>query len=48
MNRVSFAISYAITRQHRGGIDVKGEEGKGTTFELVFPALKEVGVIKDA
>jgi len=42
MNKVSCAISYAITRQHRGGIDVKSDEGKATTFKLVLPTLKEV------
>jgi len=31
-----------IVRGHKGGIEVKTEPGKGTTFRLVFPAAEEL------
>ncbi len=30
-----------IVRGHKGGIDVQTDQGKGTTFRLVFPATEE-------
>lgn len=34
---LGLAISYKIMKKHGGGIDVKSERGKGSTFTLHFP-----------
>jgi signal transduction histidine kinase len=31
------AIVWGTVKDHRGYVDVKSEEGKGTTFDLYFP-----------
>jgi two-component system cell cycle sensor histidine kinase/response regulator CckA len=36
---MGLATSYAIIKRHYGYIDVKSEEGKGTTFYLYLPAV---------
>lgn len=38
---LGLAISYGIIKRHDGDIRIKSEEGKGTTFTIVFPASKE-------
>lgn len=38
---LGLAISYGIIKRHDGEIRIKSEEGKGTTFTIVFPASKE-------
>ena len=36
---MGLAVIYGIVQQHAGGIRVETEIGKGTTFELYFPAI---------
>ncbi len=38
---LGLAISYGIIKRHNGDIKVKSEEGKGTTFIIMFPIAKE-------
>jgi len=35
------SISYGIVKDYAGTIDINSKVGKGTTFKLQFPALKE-------
>lgn len=37
---LGLSISHGIIKGHQGEILVKGEEGKGTTFTIILPALK--------
>lgn len=36
---LGLSVAHGIINEHRGLIDVKSEEGKGTIFTLVFPLL---------
>ena len=36
---MGLAVSYGIIQEHEGRITVDSKPGKGTTFELVFPAV---------
>jgi signal transduction histidine kinase len=38
---IGLAITYRVAQLHNGSIDFRSEPGKGTTFELKFPALVE-------
>ncbi|MCP5002696.1 MAG: HAMP domain-containing histidine kinase [Planctomycetes bacterium] len=35
---MGMSTAYGITNRHGGKIEVKSEEGKGSTFTLQFPA----------
>ncbi|CAN2038984.1 two-component system, NtrC family, sensor kinase [Candidatus Magnetomoraceae bacterium gMMP-15] len=37
---LGLSISYGIIKEHKGNINVISVEGKGTTFEITLPALK--------
>ncbi|TLS36680.1 PAS domain S-box protein [Pseudalkalibacillus caeni] len=37
-------ISYKIIKEHNGMIEIKSEEGKGTTVEVLFPVVQTVEV----
>ncbi len=39
---LGLAVSYGIVARHRGTIDVKSEQGKGTTFVVKLPLRTEV------
>jgi len=34
---LGLAVSYGITQQHHGRIDVTSEEGRGSTFTIYLP-----------
>jgi len=38
---LGLSIVYDIIKKHHGDIDVRSEEGKGTTFEVSIPAVQE-------
>jgi signal transduction histidine kinase len=38
---LGMAIVWGTVKDHRGYVDVKSEEGKGTTFDLYFPVTGE-------
>ncbi len=38
---LGLAISHEIMQLHKGDIEIKSEEGKGTTVTLIFPKIKE-------
>jgi signal transduction histidine kinase len=38
---LGLSVSYGIIRDHNGTVDVQSTPGKGTTFILTFPALRE-------
>lgn len=35
------AVAYGIIREHKGSIKIDGEIGKGTTFTVYLPLMKE-------
>ena len=37
---LGLSVSYGIVRQHGGTLEVASEEGKGSTFTIVLPALQ--------
>ena len=39
---LGLSISYGIIRDYGGTIEVESEEGKGSTFKITFPAMREV------
>jgi PAS domain S-box-containing protein len=39
---LGMAIVWGTVKDHRGYVDVKSEEGKGTTFDLYFPVPPEI------
>lgn len=43
---LGLAESYGIVKRHRGNIHVESEVGKGTTFEVRFPAGKMTEVVE--
>jgi two-component system cell cycle sensor histidine kinase/response regulator CckA len=36
------AVAWGRVKDHKGYIDVQSMEGKGTTFALCFPVIKEI------
>jgi signal transduction histidine kinase len=38
---LGLASVYGIVKEHKGIITLESEEGKGTTFEIFFPASSE-------
>jgi signal transduction histidine kinase/CheY-like chemotaxis protein len=38
---LGLATVYGVVRQHRGGIEVLSQVGRGTTFEVLLPALNQ-------
>lgn len=38
---LGLSVSYQIIRAHDGTIEVESEEGKGTTFSIVLPVMKD-------
>jgi len=40
---LGLAAVLGIVRAHRGALKVSSEPGKGTTFEILFPALEDAG-----
>jgi PAS domain S-box-containing protein len=43
---LGMAVVWGTVKDHKGYIDVKSSEGKGTTFTLYFPAIREK-IVKD-
>ena len=44
---IGLSVSYGIITRHGGAIDVKSEEGKGTTFVIKLPVAREIRVKED-
>ncbi|OGW18076.1 MAG: hypothetical protein A3G93_10010 [Nitrospinae bacterium RIFCSPLOWO2_12_FULL_45_22] len=44
---IGLSVSYGIITRHGGVIDVKSEEGKGTTFVIKLPVAREIRVKED-
>jgi|GEM_PF-403267 len=44
---MGLAVIYGIVQQHAGSIQVETEIGKGTTFELYFPAIDSKPLMKE-
>lgn len=43
---LGLSISYGIVKSHGGEIKVQSELGRGTTFEIIFPALEESPTVR--
>jgi len=37
---LGLSVSYGIVRQHGGALEVESQEGKGSTFKIILPALR--------
>lgn len=44
---LGLAAVLGIMRGHRGGLDVRSEEGRGTTVEILWPAQQEVTAVSN-
>ena len=44
---LGLSIAETLTRAHKGEIFVESEYGKGTTFSIFLPRLKETEIIKN-
>ncbi len=40
---LGLSVSYGIIQEHHGEIRVESEDGKGTTFVITLPVLKDHG-----
>jgi PAS domain S-box-containing protein len=38
---LGLSITYGIIEEHRGKIEVKSQEGKGTTFKIILPVMRK-------
>jgi signal transduction histidine kinase len=38
---LGLAISYSIIQKHKGSIEVESKLGKGSTFTVILPVMKE-------
>jgi len=44
---LGLSIVYRIVQEHNGEIDVKSQEGKGTTFTLKFPSVEKTETVQN-
>jgi signal transduction histidine kinase/CheY-like chemotaxis protein/uncharacterized membrane protein affecting hemolysin expression len=44
---LGLAMVYGVMQRHEGNIEIDSEQGKGTTFRLVFPVRQAVATIKE-